>query len=321
MSQACSVQSLQADEPLAGTAPVVGCYIIIEQPGPWGREALLDSHLPREFGEQLLALTVGTQVKIVLARHPDRLERDAHTGHNVWIAHTAPGHRGMRHGIIENLNALLDWDFTAIADGNLPPIGHIQRRPLTFVCTHGSRDACCAVVGRSVYDELLASVPEDERTLVWEVSHLGGHRFAPTTLSLPSGSVHGRLDAADTIAMRAAASKGEVFLKGFRGRGSVPAPLQVACIAVRTEFNVIDAEDLDVLRVVNDRAVPAPTSIVFLDDQMEAEVRHADGRCWRVTVQRVQLPGERAESCEKSPESIFAWTVRGDAQQVANWHR
>lgn len=320
MTLACSVQALQADEPLAGTAPVVGCYIIIEQPGPWGREALLDSHLPQDLGKELLGLTVGTQVKIVLARHPDRLERDAHTGHNVWIAHTAPGHRGMRHGMVNDLTALLDWDYAAIAEGNLPPIGHIQRRPLTFVCTHGSRDACCAVVGRSVYDELLASVPPDERSLVWEISHLGGHRFAPTTLSLPSGSVHGRLDAADTIAMRAAATQGQVFLKGFRGRGSVPAPLQVACIAVRNAYDITDSEAMDVLRVVNDRAVPAPTSIVFLDDQMETEVRHADGRCWRVTVQREQLPGLRAESCDKNPEAIFAWTVL-EVTQTANWHR
>jgi hypothetical protein len=317
---ACSVQALQADEPLAGTAPVVGCYIIIEQPGPWGREALLDSHLPQDLGKQLLSLTVGTQVKIVLARHPDRLERDAHTGHNVWIAHTAPGHRGMRHGMVNDLTALLDWDYAAIAEGNLPPIGHIQRRPLTFVCTHGSRDACCAVVGRSVYDELLASVPTDERSLVWEISHLGGHRFAPTTLSLPSGSVHGRLDASDTIAMRAAATQGQVFLKGFRGRGSVPAPLQVACIAVRNAYDITDAEAMDVLRVVNERAVPAPTSIVFLDEKMETEVRHADGRCWRVTVQRKQLPGLRAESCGNDPEAIFAWTVL-EVTQTANWHR
>ena len=314
------MQSLAANEPLAGSAPVVGCYIIIEQPGPWGREALLDSHLPRELGEQLLALTVGTPVKIVLARHPDRLERDNHDGHNVWIAHTAPGHRGMRHGIVTDLATLLDWDFSAIADGNLPPIGHIQRRPLTFVCTHGSRDACCAVVGRSVYDDLLASVPEDERSLVWEVSHLGGHRFAPTTLSLPSGSVHGRLDATQTIEMRAQATLGNVYLHGFRGRGSFPAPLQVAGIAVRNEYGITEAEAIDVLRVVNGRAVPAPTSIVFLDNQMETEVRHTDGRCWRVQVRREQLEGQRAESCDKTPESIFAWTVV-ELAQTANWHR
>ena len=33
MTLACSAQSLAVDEPLAGTAPVVSCYIVIEQPG------------------------------------------------------------------------------------------------------------------------------------------------------------------------------------------------------------------------------------------------------------------------------------------------
>ena len=42
MTLACTAQSLAVDEPLAGTAPVVSCYIVIEQPGAWGREALLE---------------------------------------------------------------------------------------------------------------------------------------------------------------------------------------------------------------------------------------------------------------------------------------
>jgi len=320
VSQTCTIASLAAGEPLAGTAPVVNCYVIVEQPGPWGREALLDSRFPRELGEQLLGLTNGTQVKILLARHPDRLERDQAQGHNVWIAHTAPGHRGMRHGILDDLTQIADWDFAAMSQGNLPPIGHIQRSALTFVCTHGSRDACCAVVGRPVFDTLLESVSPEDRSLVWEISHLGGHRFAPTILSLPAAQVHGRLDASEAIGMRAEAREGRVHLNGFRGRSGYPAPLQVAEIAVRNVYDVKEADAIDVLRVVNDRAVPAPTSVVFIEDQMETEVRHIDGRTWRVHVQRTQLPGQRAESCGKTPESIFAWNVR-ELHQTADWQR
>jgi len=320
MTLACSVQSLAVDEPLAGTAPVVSCYIVIEQPGAWGREALLDSHFPLDLGKKLLGKTMGTHVKFLLARHADRLERDGHADHHVWIAHTSPGLRGMRHGIVSDLSTIADWDFAAITEGNLPPFGQSQTSPVTFVCTHGARDACCALLGRSVYEELLASVATEERSSVWEVSHIGGHRFAPTMLSLPSGSVHGRLDAADAIEMHAEATAGRVLLRGFRGRSAYPAPLQVAGIAVRNAFDVREQDALDVLRVVGDKAVPAPTSVVFIDDQMETEVRHSDGRTWRVTVQRTQLPGLRAESCTKLPESIFVWNVR-DLAQTADWNR
>jgi hypothetical protein len=96
--------------------------------------------------------------------------------------------------------------------------------------------------------------------------------------------------------------------------------LQVAEIAVRNVYDVKEADAIDVLRVVNDRAVPAPTSVVFIEDQMETEVRHIDGRTWRVHVQRTQLPGQRAESCGKTPESIFAWNVR-ELHQTADWQR
>lgn len=320
MTLACSAQSLAVDEPLAGTAPVVSCYIVIEQPGAWGREALLDSHFPQELGKELLGKTMGTHVKFLLARHADRLERDGHTDHHVWIAHTSPGLRGMRHGVVSDLNTIADWDFTAIAAGNLPPFGQSRTAPVTFVCTHGARDACCALLGRSVYEDLLAGVPAAERSSVWEVSHIGGHRFAPTMLSLPSGSVHGRLEASEAIEMHAEATQGRVLLRGFRGRSAYPAPLQVAGIAVRNSFDVREQDALDVLRVVGDKAVPAPTSVVFIDDQMETEVRHSDGRSWRVTVQRAQLPGLRAESCTKLPESIFVWNVR-DLAQTADWNR
>ncbi len=320
MTLACSVQSLAVDEPLPGTAPVVSCYIVIEQPGAWGREALLESRFPRELGQRLLDKTMGTHVKFLLARHADRLERDANTDHNVWIAHTSPGLRGMRHGLVTDLNTIADWDFQAIAEGNLPPLGHSQTTPVTFVCTHGARDACCALVGRSVYEDLLASVPIHERSSVWEISHVGGHRFAPTMLTLPSGSVHGRLDAADAIHMRTESTQGRVLLTGFRGRSAYPAPLQVAGIAVRDAFDVREQDAIDVLRVVNGKAVPAPTSVVFIDDHMQTEVRHIDGRTWRVTVQRTQLPGLRSESCTKLPEAIFVWNVR-ELEQIADWRR
>jgi len=320
MTLACSAQSLAVDEPVAGTAPVVSCYIVIEQPGPWGREPLLESHFPLELGQQLLSRTAGVHVKFLLARHADRLERDGNADHHVWIAHTSPGLRGMRHGIVTDLSVIAEWDFEAIAAGSLPPFGHTELEPVTFVCTHGARDACCAVLGRSVYDELLGSVPAGERASVWEVSHIGGHRFAPTVLSLPSGTVHGRLDAGEAIAMRAESAQGRLYLKGLRGSSAYPAPLQVAAIAVRNAFDIREQGAIDVLRVVSDKAVPAPTSVVFLDDQMETEVRHVDGRTWRVWVQRVQLPGMRAESCTKSPETVFAWNVR-ELEQTADWNR
>lgn len=65
-----------------------------------------------------------------------------------------------------------------------------------FICTHGSRDACCGKFGHPIYQGLRqqAGTIGSGRLRVWRVSHIGGHRFAPTLIDLPEGRYWGRLD-------------------------------------------------------------------------------------------------------------------------------
>jgi hypothetical protein len=60
---------------------------------------------------------------------------------------------------------------------------------LYIVCTHGKRDACCAKQGLPVFEALAKLRPGQ----VWQTTHLGGHRFAPTLAHLPSGLCYGRV--------------------------------------------------------------------------------------------------------------------------------
>ena len=53
-----------------------------------------------------------------------------------------------------------------------------------LVCTQGSYDVCCGADGGAFADDLVAAQPELE---VFRVSHTGGHRFAPTAMTLPDG--------------------------------------------------------------------------------------------------------------------------------------
>lgn len=73
------------------------------------------------------------------------------------------------------------------------PTSHIRD---LLVCTHGTRDRCCATFGYPVYNRLRRTFDQDESgtTRVWRVSHLGGHRFAPTVLDLPDGRNWAYLD-------------------------------------------------------------------------------------------------------------------------------
>ncbi len=56
-----------------------------------------------------------------------------------------------------------------------------------LVCTHGSRDACCARFGYQVYRRLRDEYASPGSLRVWRTSHTGGHRFAPTLIDLPQG--------------------------------------------------------------------------------------------------------------------------------------
>lgn len=61
-----------------------------------------------------------------------------------------------------------------------------------LVCGHGTRDRCCGGSGTRLAVEARAALP---RWRIRRTSHLGGHRFAPTALTLPEGRVWAYLDA------------------------------------------------------------------------------------------------------------------------------
>ena len=64
----CTDVRRQTDEPLAGTAPVARLWVLVEQPGPWGRDALTESHLPTPVGRALKELAADRPVRLGLIR-------------------------------------------------------------------------------------------------------------------------------------------------------------------------------------------------------------------------------------------------------------
>jgi hypothetical protein len=61
-----------------------------------------------------------------------------------------------------------------------------------LLCTHGTRDRCCAKLGGGLFRDLSECLPAGAR--LWRTSHTGGHRFAPTAISLPDGLMWAGLD-------------------------------------------------------------------------------------------------------------------------------
>lgn len=226
--QACS--ALASHEPLAGTAPFARAWLVVEHPGPWGRDALRDSGVPPRVVEHIGNAQRDAPVRFLAARSigHDRRGTQAPARRRVWLAVCGFDECETRTTVIHDWDELLDWNLTRMGQGNLPRVGDPLTESVEFVCTHSRRDACCAILGR----ELIASVPDHRRSRVWECSHLGGHRFAATSLFLPSGRLYGRLSAANRDHFD---HGGEPGPEQMRGSSYLPAPLQAAECAARTD--------------------------------------------------------------------------------------
>ncbi|MFC8570920.1 sucrase ferredoxin [Streptomyces sp. NPDC057245] len=287
----CSTVSWDLDEPVSGTAPVARTWLLLEQPGPWGAKALTASHLEPALGRALESAAKGTGVRVALIRRPGRhADRGTPTERQVYAAHTVPGNGWVRGAGLTDPRRLLGLDFAALGRGEHRTFdaalggGPHPGDPLALVCTNGKRDRCCALLGRPLATELAASGTGG----VWEVTHLGGHRFSPTVLVLPHGYVYGRVDAPAMKEILTRAQEGRVVVERCRGNSAWERPGQAAELAVRSVLGEDTAQALRVVRT--DGAAP----------RWEVTLAHSDGRRWRVRVAHGTPGPPRPESCGAS---------------------
>jgi hypothetical protein len=96
-------------------------------------------------------------------------------------------------------------------------------------------------------------------------------------------------------------------LDHHRGRTALAAPAQVAEHEVRAVEGVDELDALDVLRVLDGKAVPVPLRWGDDEEQVEAQVRHVDGRSWQVALHKEVMAVPRPESCGKPALPPVMW--------------
>jgi hypothetical protein len=190
-----------------GTAPVENAYLIVELAKPWPKKIKAEEALA-----QLKPLLKGAaeDVKLLATPRIDWLPLCQRPWALLvrWSAGQA---------LVQELSAQPDELRAALAS---PAAG--KPTPLYLVCTHGSRDRCCGTLGYPVYKTL----HESGSRKVLQVSHLGGHRYAPVLLALPEWRFFGHLDCDSCLTMDRVLGQGEPYLEGYRGSGRLPAELQ-----------------------------------------------------------------------------------------------
>ncbi|HEX6345334.1 sucrase ferredoxin [Umezawaea sp.] len=294
----CSAFSAALDEPRSGTAATAKAWVCLEQPGPWGPDALLESHLDPELGAELIRRSTGTGVRVLLIRRPGKhADRHLPQRRRVFLASCAPGSSWLERAELTEPEELLELDFAALGEGRSTGFGTPEAGPLLLVCTNGRRDVCCALYGRPIVADLVARHGD----AVWECTHTGGHRFSPTGVLLPSGYLYGGLDTDFADALLVAR---DVVVERCRGRSYWSKAGQVAEVAVRARTGEVG----DVLRVEPERRRDETAWTVL--------VRHDDGREWEVGVAARRLPPARPTSCGKEPAIPTALVVTSVDQLV-----
>ncbi len=210
----CAPSAVRRGDPRPGTASPVPRWFLVEQPGGWGVDAVLESGLDPAVGRALLARARSAGARVLLIRRPGRQAAD---GPRRWaVADSRAGSERVGWGRWEHPDQLLDVPLDQ-------PVG-TPGGPLYLVCAHGRHDACCAIRGRPVADALAATRPGQ----VWECSHVGGDRFAANLIVLPHGLYYAHVDAAGAGDLAAAYERGEVDVGLLRGRSAFAAPAQAA---------------------------------------------------------------------------------------------
>ena len=149
----------------------------------------------------------------------------------MFAAHAGPASPWLETATLDRAEQLLDLDLASLGAGRSPGLEPTEET-LLCVCTHGRHDACCAERGRPVAAALAAAHPDE----VWEISHIGGDRFAGNALFLPHGLYYGRLDAVTAVAVAGSHLAGQLDLDHLRGRSSYPMPVQAAEVALRRQL-------------------------------------------------------------------------------------
>jgi hypothetical protein len=218
----CAEYSRDRDEQCFGTAKSVDSWLLVEHRGRWEPDPadslpsparIATARLRSEFPKLRLALIKQDPGSAQPLRVFFALSRDC--GSELFSCS------------IDRHSDLAGIDFSQILETR--PI----ERPLLAVCTHGTHDRCCAKFGNAVYQALRAAGGAD----VWQISHLGGCRFAPNVVCLPEGLVYGRVVPTDCALLVEAARRRHVIPRLLRGRSCYPIPAQAAEGFIRSERN------------------------------------------------------------------------------------
>lgn len=261
----CATWSRDNDESPAGTAVAADRFVLVELPLPWPAE--IDQH-------DLLsgiAPVPGTRIQAITGAQACGYE---HTVICYWrnddgwfSTYSRCERRVARPRLAEVIGQMLRGEGLAAETDD-----RIERDLL--LCTHGTRDRCCAKLGGALFKDLTEHLPSGTR--LWRTSHTGGHRFAPTGLSFPDGLMWAGLDlevALGVLDRSLPIERAARHLRGCAGLGGALQQAAEAAVFARSGWSWTEHQRR--ATVVDDDGALATVDVSFRGDGGESVVRAA----------------------------------------------
>ncbi len=226
----CADFSREAGEDIIGSGSKYSTYVLIECPTPWAFEAFDSKYVPQNLKDLIAEVKrVKLSVKFLLIA-PNKPKNTIGTKiliyekQKEWISN---GYRRKEFDL-ENIEQAAPVVRQYLKGEALTcDIEENQTRDI-LVCTHGSHDKCCARYGNSFYFQAVAATYDLglSNVRIWKVSHIGGHRFAPTMIDFPDGRYYGVLEQESFRSILTRTGDITCLNRVYRGWGILPTPVQ-----------------------------------------------------------------------------------------------
>lgn len=219
----CTLMSKEAKEPLAGTAPFAKHFIFITWPKKfWQYEALESKGGFPEGLKNWMKINSEINGKISI-----RLISTPGLSHSKVQIFIYPGKFKYTNILPGEINTVLESYFQNGVSEAFSPTKITEDQ--IFVCTHGRHDKCCAKFGKELVDELRYYIMNQKIPIqIWDSSHLGGHRFAPTCIDFPDGHAYGRISTSEVPTFLAKRKANQIYVPAYRGSVFLSGLEQVA---------------------------------------------------------------------------------------------